>query len=432
MKRPLEDEESRGVAQGTPSAIARLREALGGEGAEGDGGESQVSERLVSEASAAASLLADGQPALRLEAELLVGLGRLALGQEDAALGPLASAARAPADLAPPEDRITAAMAVLPLLRKRADWPEVLAVADAARDAAMGAWVDPSLPYVKGFALMQLDRLAEAANCFKDAVRVDKGFVTAYLEYDSVATRMGKFDQCRRMAQKLVDRGGYWVNCWQRPRHFVTDKAVSSLPWHEAATFDIAKKLEASFPAIKSELLALLASGASWGRVGTDDRGNENPTHDKLLLERGDWREMVLLGDAAKATSQVVDQCPQTMQVLRGCPEVAQAAELGLGESLFSRLVPGTRLRPHCGPTNMRLTCHLALVIPGGATITCGGEARTWEEGRCLVFDDSYEHEVTHDGDADRIVLLVNFWHPGLEASRWKALVEEATGAGGV
>lgn len=430
MKRPLAEEDGvavQGMEHELPSAVVRLQAALRDEGDAGS-----LSAELLSEASAAASLLTmEGQEALRLESELFVGLGRLTFGEEEAALGPLLQVATSSAKLSGAEDRITAAMAVLPLLRKRCDWPQVLTVANAARDAAMGAWVDPSLPYIKGIALMHLDRLAEARNCFKDAVRVDKDFVAAYLEYDSVATRLGKFEQCRQMAQKLVDRGGHWVSCWQRPRHFLTDKELSSLPWHDAATFDVVRKLESSFAAIKGELLELLASGASWGRVGTNDRGNENPTHDNLLLDRGDWREIVLLGDASKAKSDIVDKCPETMRVLRGCPEVAQAAELKLGESLFSRLVPGTRLKPHCGPTNMRLTCHLALVVPGGATITCGGETRTWVEGKCLVFDDSYEHEVTHDGDADRIVLLVNFWHPALEASRWKALVEEAVGTAG-
>ena len=31
-----------------------------------------------------------------------------------------------------------------------------------------------------------------------------------------------------------------------------------------------------------------------------------------------------------------------------------------------------------------------------------------------LVFDDSWEHEVTNGGASQRVVLLINFWHPGL------------------
>ena len=48
--------------------------------------------------------------------------------------------------------------------------------------------------------------------------------------------------------------------------------------------------------------------------------------------------------------------------------------------------------------------------------IRCGDEWRKWVEGDSIVFDDSWEHEVTHDGDSPRCVLLMNFWHPDFPA----------------
>ena len=87
-------------------------------------------------------------------------------------------------------------------------------------------------------------------------------------------------------------------------------------------------------------------------------------------------------------------------------------------ETIFSVLRPGTHLRPHCGSTNTRLTCHLGVIVPGGARVRVGDEWREWREGECLVFDDSWEHEVVHEGKLDRVVLLLNFWHPGLPASQ--------------
>ena len=44
----------------------------------------------------------------------------------------------------------------------------------------------------------------------------------------------------------------------------------------------------------------------------------------------------------------------------------------------------------------------------------------TWREGEFFVFDDSFEHEVWHRGDVDRVVLLINFWHPDLPESERK------------
>merc|ERR1719272_20392 len=69
---------------------------------------------------------------------------------------------------------------------------------------------------------------------------------------------------------------------------------------------------------------------------------------------------------------------------------------MGVGEIIFSCLQPGSHLKPHCASSNMRLTCHLGLEVPEGCTIRVGQETRTWQEGECLWFDDSYEHEVWH------------------------------------
>lgn len=56
--------------------------------------------------------------------------------------------------------------------------------------------------------------------------------------------------------------------------------------------------------------------------------------------------------------------CPVTTAVLLQIPAVRDIAARGLGEVLFSAIAPGTRLKPHCGGTNARLTCHLGLVVP--------------------------------------------------------------------
>lgn len=39
---------------------------------------------------------------------------------------------------------------------------------------------------------------------------------------------------------------------------------------------------------------------------------------------------------------------------------------------------------------------------------------RTWEEGKALIIDDSFDHEVWHNGSTFRLILIVDFWHPDL------------------
>ena len=76
----------------------------------------------------------------------------------------------------------------------------------------------------------------------------------------------------------------------------------------------------------------------------------------------------------------------------------------------FSIVEPSTHIRPHYGPSNDQLKAHLGLIIPvhwSGespssslaeplpcAEFTVGGEKRGWTEGRAILFDDSFLHEV--------------------------------------
>jgi aspartyl/asparaginyl beta-hydroxylase (cupin superfamily) len=83
---------------------------------------------------------------------------------------------------------------------------------------------------------------------------------------------------------------------------------------------------------------------------------------------------------------------------------------------MFSALNPHKRITPHTGPMNGIIRAHLGLVVPKGAYIRVGKDERTWEEGKLLVFDDSFEHEVWNHSDYVRIVLFINFWHPCFKA----------------
>lgn len=47
---------------------------------------------------------------------------------------------------------------------------------------------------------------------------------------------------------------------------------------------------------------------------------------------------------------------------------------------------------------------------------------RKWREGKVMVFDDSFEHEVWHNGTALRLVLIVDVWHPDLSPAEKASL----------
>uniref|UniRef100_A0A3Q2CVD3 Un-named hu7910 n=1 Tax=Cyprinodon variegatus TaxID=28743 RepID=A0A3Q2CVD3_CYPVA len=81
----------------------------------------------------------------------------------------------------------------------------------------------------------------------------------------------------------------------------------------------------------------------------------------------------------------------------------------------FSVMQPGTHVWPHTGPTNCRLRMHLGLVIPTPGEAPIGRPLTfTWEEGKVLIFDDSFEHEVWQEADSYRLIFIVDVWHPEL------------------
>jgi aspartate beta-hydroxylase len=82
---------------------------------------------------------------------------------------------------------------------------------------------------------------------------------------------------------------------------------------------------------------------------------------------------------------------------------------------MFSVLKPHTRIQAHFGSVNGRLIVHLPLIVPPDCgALRVAGEERGWTEGRCLVFDDSFEHEAWNDSDQTRIVLIFDTWNPDL------------------
>ena len=63
---------------------------------------------------------------------------------------------------------------------------------------------------------------------------------------------------------------------------------------------------------------------------------------------------------------------------------------------------------------NVRLICHLPLVVPAGCLFRVGNLTRSWVEGEALVFNDTIEHEAWNRSGEDRYVLLFDVWRPEL------------------
>jgi beta-hydroxylase len=172
--------------------------------------------------------------------------------------------------------------------------------------------------------------------------------------------------------------------------------------------FPFTKDLEANWKTVQKELLGL-------------SNYNFMNFPEKHLYETG-WKTFALyfFGRQWKPNTPL---CPETTRLVETIPGMVTAG--------FSRLEPGTHIKPHVGYTNAVLRCHLPLIVPeGDCKLRVGDETRSWEEGKCLVFDDTTEHEAWNRTDKVRVVLLLDVMRPGAELDM-EQLQEELRQKGG-
>jgi aspartyl/asparaginyl beta-hydroxylase (cupin superfamily) len=169
--------------------------------------------------------------------------------------------------------------------------------------------------------------------------------------------------------------------------------------------------------AIRDELNALLADGDHFQPYVTYSANAPAPANH--LLESADWSASYLF-EGGQPHAVNAPPCPETMAALAAAPQPVIGSRSPM--ALFSRLTPGTHIRPHHGMLNTRLICHLPLVVPGDCALRVGAETREWREGELLIFDDSFEHEAWNRGSSDRVVLLFEIWRPEIDADERRAI----------
>jgi ornithine lipid ester-linked acyl 2-hydroxylase len=158
--------------------------------------------------------------------------------------------------------------------------------------------------------------------------------------------------------------------------------------------FEFVAALESQWEAIRSEYLALPS--------------NQFDPWIQRQMHGGGWTIFGLHALGQPIPTACV-QCPYTALALRQVP--------GLSMAGFSRLAPNTHVKPHAGWAVSVYRLHLGLVVPPGCHLRVAGVTRSWQEGRCLIFDDTVEHEAWNDAELPRGVLLLDFLRPGITGS---------------
>eukprot|EP00931_Biecheleriopsis_adriatica_P069148 TRINITY_DN43020_c0_g1_i1.p1 TRINITY_DN43020_c0_g1~~TRINITY_DN43020_c0_g1_i1.p1 ORF type:complete len:477 (-),score=70.62 TRINITY_DN43020_c0_g1_i1:7-1437(-) len=168
----------------------------------------------------------------------------------------------------------------------------------------------------------------------------------------------------------------------------------------------IASFLEANYATIRAELDVILAAGSTFQAL--DERTRNAETQ---FGPRGDDWLTAYMFRKGEAIPEVCAHAPRTCELLGTRPEVAGCKMGGSGAG-FLRMRPGGRLKPHFGNAP-RLSVHLGLIVPDGEiSMSVGYETVRWQEGKVLVFDDTFIHQVRHNGNEPRYVMNVWMCHP--------------------
>ncbi|XP_067341465.1 aspartyl/asparaginyl beta-hydroxylase-like isoform X5 [Channa argus] len=296
--------------------------------------------------------------------------------------------------------------------------------------------VSPSDGFAKvhyGFILKSENKIAESISYLKEGLEsgepgTDDG--RFYFHLGDALQRVG--DNSAYYWYELGHKHGHFASVWQRSLYNVD--GLKAQPWwtpKETGYTDLVKTLERNWKTIRDEALAVMDQN-----TGLFIPEEEN------LREKGEWGQYTLWQQGRK----VGNSChgvPKTCSLLERYPEATGCKR---GQIKFSVMQPGTHVWPHTGPTNCRLRMHLGLVIPKrGCRIRCTNQTRScthlpsktlktkylllaadfclsfctsshreWEEGKVLIFDDSFEHEVWQEADSYRLIFIVDVWHPEL------------------
>jgi aspartate beta-hydroxylase len=184
----------------------------------------------------------------------------------------------------------------------------------------------------------------------------------------------------------------------------IYDKRIFGPPVLDAAThFPDAAQFASSWQAIRDEALAFAS------HLHDVPRFHEIMREQVAISDndKRDWRLLILKAYGAEVPRNMA-ACPRLAAIVKSSPDVLSAS--------ISFLAPGKHIPAHRGPFRGVLRFYLVLSMPKAAdgrpaaVLKIADEEYRMDDGECLLWDDTYVHEVWNASDAVRIVLLLDVW----------------------
>ena len=214
----------------------------------------------------------------------------------------------------------------------------------------------------------------------------------------SIATRIRKF---------VIYQIGF--NLIQKYEQLIPQYSlIGDTPFFESEQFPWTTELESNWQLIREELDKILEHTTELPNFQdiSPDQGYST-TKDNL------WKTYFLYGYGLKEDKNC-QRCPETTRLIENIP--------GMKTAFFSILLPGKHIPKHRGPYKGVVRCLLGVKIPEPkelCRIRVAEETRHWEEGKAMLFDDSFPHEAWNETDDIRVVLFLDIVRPMKPPLSW-------------
>ena len=186
---------------------------------------------------------------------------------------------------------------------------------------------------------------------------------------------------------------------WNKLLSFYLNLKKLDAPIQDLAAFPAHTLFEDKYEDIKSEASALLAIRESIPAFEYID------PEQAFLTNDGRWQTYFL-----RAYGQNIDtnmeRCPITSRLIRDNPNITTA--------MFSIMDGLKHVPPHQGQNKGVLRYHLGLIIPkeDGPFMMLSNTELKWQEGKSLLFDDTFTHCVCNPAREPRVILFLDVLRP--------------------
>lgn len=164
------------------------------------------------------------------------------------------------------------------------------------------------------------------------------------------------------------------------------------------------KQIDENWQVILEELKAVLPKQSEIPRYDEVDPSQEQLIKDSESGDGGVWRTLFI--HLHKADLPTREMFPKTLKILESIPDCIQA--------WFSIMEAGQNIAPHRTRSYGYLRYHTGLIIPEEKPpkIRIKDQFHTWEAGKSMLFDNSWEHQVYNESKQDRIILITDILRP--------------------